>query len=211
MAPDASDFSAQAQARMVATAQDLFMERGIALVTLAEVALALRLPVAAIERYFPAGKDPLLAAVIERYLAGFRQRLAEHHQQSSTAVEEMLRLRRALLTLPDEMRGPFLPELAASYPTYYERLGTARIASVGAYMRANLQRGLAEGLYQAGLDIELETQRWIAQASTAVQSAPTSHALAAALFQQVTDFLARVTSPTGALVARRLQEAAPYY
>lgn len=213
MLPDALDFAAQAQAqaRMVATAQDLFLERGVALVSLAEVALALRLPVAAIERAFPAGKPALLTAAINRYLAGFRERLTKHQQQSSSAVEEMLRVRCTLQTLPDEMRGPFLPELAASYPAHHQYLITTRLVGIVAYMQANLQRGIAEGFYRADLDVATETERWIAQSTAAVEASSNTQVLAETLAAQTTDFLSRVTSPTGALVARRLQEAAPYY
>lgn len=43
------------QVRIITAAQDLFLERGIGPVTLADVALALRLPKEAIPRCFPAG------------------------------------------------------------------------------------------------------------------------------------------------------------
>jgi AcrR family transcriptional regulator len=213
MLPDALDSTAQAQAqaRMVATAQDLFFERGVALVSLAEVALALRLPVATIERAFPAGKSALLTAAIDRYLTGFQERLVEHQQQSSSAVEEMLRVRRTLQSLPDEMRGPFLPELAASYPAHYQHLITTRLVSIAGYMQANLHRGIREGFYCPKLGVATETERWIAQSTAAVEAAPNTQVLAEALAAQTTAFLTRVTSPAGALVARRLQEAAPYY
>jgi AcrR family transcriptional regulator len=213
MLPDALDSAAQAQAqaRMVATAQDLFLERGVALVSLAEVALALRLPVAAIERAFPLGKPALLTAAIDRYLTGFRERLAEHQQHSSSAVEEMLRVRRTLQSLPDEMRGPFLPELAAGYPTHYQHLVTTRLASIVSYMQANLHRGIAEGFYRANLEVAAETEHWVNQSTAAVAASPNTRVLAEALAAQTTDFLTRVTSPAGALVARRLQETAPYY
>ncbi|TPG59446.1 TetR/AcrR family transcriptional regulator [Hymenobacter nivis] len=213
MLPHALDSAAQAQAqaRIVATAQDLFLERGIALVSLAEVALALRLPVATIERAFPLGKPALLTAAIDRYLTSFRERLAEHQPHSSSAVEEMLRVRRTLQSLPDEMRGPFLPELAASYPAHYQYLITTRLASIISYMQANLHRGIAEGFYRANLEVAAETERWVNQSTVAVAASPNTQVLAEALAAQTTDFLARVTSPAGALVARRLQEAAPYY
>lgn len=213
MLPDALDSTAQAQAqaRIVATAQDLFLERGVALVSLAEVALALRLPVATIERAFPAGKSALLTAAIDRYLTGFQKRLVEHQQQSSSAVEEMLRVRRTLQSLPDEMRGPFLPELAAGYPAHHQYLITTRLASITNYMQANLHRGVREGFYHANLEVAAETERWIAQSTAAVEAAPNTQVLAEDLAAQTTAFLSRVTSLAGALVTRRLQEAAPYY
>lgn len=199
------------QIRLVALAQDLFMERGIGPVSLAEVALAARLPVAVIERYFPTGKPALVTAVTERYLAGFRQQLTQHGPESSNAVEELLRVRRVLQTLPTEMRSLFLRELEADYPLQYQRLRTARLASIVEFMRHNLARGLAEGLYQLQLDVEQEAQQWFAQADATVRAATNAQAMAAQLTGQLNNFLARVSTPAGAYVARRLQETAPYY
>ena len=199
------------KARIVAAAQDLLLERGIGPVMLADVALALRLPVADLTRYFPQGKSELAAAVVERYLQQFTQRLAEHGPQSANAVEEMLRVRQTLQALPDEMRSLFMRELQTDYPALHQQLRQARLASVLTYMRLNVQRGIAEGLYQPQLDVEQEAQQWFAQADAAVHAAATSQALAELLTGQVLRFLDRVTTPAGAFVTRRLQEAAPYY
>lgn len=197
--------------RLVAVAQDLLLERGIGPVSLADVALALRMPLDAVERAFPGGKPALVAAVVAYYLTQFSQGLAQHGPLSANAVEEMLRVRQTLQALPDEMRALFMHELAADYPTLYQQLRSERLASVLQYMRLNLQRGLAEGLYQPHLVVEQEAQQWFAQADAAVQGATDSHQLADLLTTQVLHFLARVTTPAGAFVVRRLQEAAPYY
>lgn len=205
------DYSQQELARIVAAAQDLLLERGIGPVTLADVALALRLPVAELDRYFPQGKPALAAAVVGRYQQQFTQRLATHGPQSANAVEEMLRVRQTLQALPDEMRSLFMHELQRDYPALHQQLRQARLASVLAYMRLNLQRGLAEGLYQPQLDVEQEAQQWFAQADAAVHAATSSQELSELLTNQVTRFLDRVTTPAGAFVTRRLQETAPYY
>lgn len=126
MPPAALEFAAQEQARLVAAARNLFMERGIGPVDVPAVALALRLPEATVAVHFPAGKPALVAAVTARYLAGFRAQLAEHGPASSTAVEEMLRVRRTLQALPDEMRSLFVRELAADYPAQYQQLRAGR-------------------------------------------------------------------------------------
>ena len=206
-----ADFSRQELARIVAVAQDLFMERGIGPVTEQQIALALRLPVSVIARYFPGGKPALVAAVTERYIRNFRQQLAQHGPQSGNAVEEMLRVRRTLQALPEEMRSQFIQELEADYPAQYQQLRTARSTSVQEYMSLNLQRGVAEGLYQPHLNWEQEAQQWFEQADAAVHAVSTSQALAELLIAQVTNFLSRVTTPAGAYVTRRLQEAPPYY
>ena len=187
------------------------MERGLGAVTLADVALTARLPEAAVARYFPAGLAALAAAVAERYGDAFRQRLAENQRQSSSAVEEMLRMRRALADLPAEMRSLFLRELASRYPAHYQQVEAVRQASVLDFMRRNLRRGQAEGLYLPALDAEAEAQQWLHQATEALHTVPDSRALAETMTANTNRFLGRVTTPAGAYVVRRLQEVAPYY
>ena len=199
------------QVRIITAAQDLFLERGISPVTLADVALALRLPVEPITHYFPAGKPALVAAAVARYVAQFSQQLTQHSLLSSNAVEEMLRVRQTLQALPQDMRSLFMRELELDYPALYQQLRAARLASVLAFMRLNLQRGLAENLYRPEIDREQEAQQWFVQADAAVHTAVDSHQLADLLTAQVLQFLDRVTTPAGAFVTRRLQEAAPYY
>jgi AcrR family transcriptional regulator len=164
-----------------------------------------------VERALPTGKPALVAAVVGHYLTQFSQRLAQHGPLSANAVEEMLRVRQTLQALPEEMRSLFMHELAADYPTLYQQLRTERLTIVLHYMRLNLQRGQAEGLYHPHLNVEKEAQQWFDQADAAVQAATDSYQLADLLTAQVLHFLARVTTPAGAFVTRRLQEAAPYY
>lgn len=211
MSSTTPDFSAQEQARIVAAAQDLFMERGLAPVTLPDVALAVRLPVALLERYFPVGKDALVPAVTARYLAAFQQRLTDNQSQSSNAVEEMLRLRRSLTDVPADMRSLFLRDLQTSYPAQYQQLEAVRTASVLAYMRQNLLRGQAEALYQPDVDVEAVAYHWLQQANATLYVVADAQALADRMTANTNEFLQRVTTPAGAFLIRRLQEAAPYY
>lgn len=208
---EATEFSAPEQARIVATAQDLFLERGISAVSLADVALTGRVPAAAMERYFPGGKAALVSAVADHYGDALRQRLDQNVAQSSNAVEEMLRLRRTLTDSAEETRRLFLQELANSYPVLYQHLEAARQASVLAYMRRNLLRGQQQDLYLPTLDVEQQAQRWLRQATETLQTVADPRALAETMAAHTTDFLGRVTTPAGAYAVRRLQEAAPYY
>ena len=212
MPSEITDFSQHMWARIVAAAQDFFTERGLAPVGLAEVALALRLPIVEVERYFPAGKVALLTAFIDHFLFKLRQQLAQHGLQSSNAIEEMLRVRRLQEDeLPSQLRSLFMQELEAAYPQQYQALQAGRWTAVREFMQQNMQRGIAEGLYQPHLEVAQETQHWFEQVDAALQSAPTAQVLSRLLATQVTQFLARVTTPAGAYVTRRLQESAPYY
>lgn len=94
-----------------------------------------------------------------RYVTQFSQQLAQHRLLSGNAVEEMLRVRQTLQALPQDMRSLFMRELELDYAALYQQLRAARLASVLAFMRLNLQRGLAESLYRPEVDQEQEAQQ----------------------------------------------------
>ena len=197
--------------RIVAAAQALFLERGVQAVAFADVALSLRLPVATIEHYFPAGKPALVEASLTAYVEDFNRRLAVQRQECNNAVEELLALRRTLREVPEEARSLYMQELAAHYPAQWQQLHGLRTAFTLEYLRANLRRGLAEGLYRAELDPDEQAQHWLAQSVQLVATARTAQAQAEAFGEQLTEFLTNLLTPAGAYVARRLQETPPYY
>lgn len=199
------------RARIVAAAQSLFLERGVQAVSFADVALTLRLSVAAIDHYFPSGKSALVEASLTAYIDDFNHRLVVQRQECSNAVEELLTLRRTLRELPAEARSQYMQELAVHYPAQWQQLYDLRAAFTLEYLRANLRRGIAEGLYRPEVDPDEEAQRWLAQSMQLVATARTAQVQAEAFGEQLTEFLTNLVTPAGAYVARRLQEYPPYY
>lgn len=196
---------------MVDAALTLVVERGVAAVELSDVALTLRIPLAAVERQFPAGKPALVQASLEAHMRDIHTRLLGQRQECNSAVEEILAMRRFFQQQISGTRSLFMQELATHYPAINEVLRHLRSSFTLDYLRENLRRGMGEGYYRPDLVVEEQAHAWLGQVDGLLGSARSAHELADAQRQQFDTFLAGISTPLGAFVGRRLQEAPPYY
>ncbi|MFD1872015.1 TetR/AcrR family transcriptional regulator [Hymenobacter bucti] len=197
--------------RIVAAAQALYFERGIEAVSLSDIAFSLRMPVGAIERHFPAGKPVLVQAVLEKHLQHIHHNLGQQREESSNAVEELLAMRRFLQQTMQDTRTLFFQELEVHYPTVWQYIQRNRTDFMLDHLQANMHRGMREGLYRTDLAVEALAQHWLQQADQQLILARSTAELAETYYGQLSRFLASLTTPAGAYVIRRLQEAPPYY
>lgn len=197
--------------RIVSAAQALLLERGLLAVGLPDVALALRIPVAAIERQFPEGKPALMQASLEAHMQDIHAQLLAQRQECRSAVEELLAMRRLLLQQIGDTRSLFMQEAAAHYPTMHRRLQHLRATFTLGYLQENLQRGMQEGYYRADLEVEAQAHEWLRQADAVISNARSAAELTDAHQVQFASFLTGIITPLGAFVVRRLQEMPPYY
>jgi AcrR family transcriptional regulator len=197
--------------RIVAAAQALYFERGIEAVSLTDIAFSLRMPVGAIERHFPTGKPTLVQAVLEKHLQHIHQNLGQQREESSNAVEELLAMRRFLQQIMHDTRTLFFQELEVHYTTVWQYVQRNRTDFMLNHLQVNMRRGMHEGLYRTDLDVEALAQQWLRQADRQLVIARSTAELAETYYSQLSQFLASLTTPAGAYVIRRLQEAPPYY
>lgn len=199
------------RARIVAAAQALLLERGIGAVAFADVAVALRIPVDAVARQFPAGMPALVQVSLEAHLHAIHAWLLAQRQECGSAVEELLAMRRLLLQQIGDTRRLFLQEVTASQPSLSHALLQLRSTFTLDYMQENLRRGIREGYFRSDLPVESQAREWLAQADAVVQAARTSEELTDAYCAHFDRYLASITTPLGTYAARRLQETPPYY
>lgn len=197
--------------RIVAAAQALYLERGIEAVSLADIAVNLRMPVGAIERHFPTGKPTLVQAVMENHLLYIHQNLRQHRDESSNAVAEMLAMRRFLQQTMSDTRTLFFQELDSHYPAVWQYVQHHRKTFMLTYLQANMHRGMREGLYRPDLAVEAMAQHWLHQSDNQLATAHSTTELAESYYHLLSQFLASLTTSAGAYAIRRLQEAPPYY
>lgn len=197
--------------RIVAAAKNLFLQRGLAAVSLADVALTLRMPLGAIERHFPAGKATLVQAALVDHLLTTHQQFEQQHLDSTNAVEELLAMRRFTQQRIGDIGALVFHELEAYYPSSWRYFRYVRARFMRHYLQANLQRGMREGLYHPDLDPEALSRQWLQQVSDQQMAAHTPAELATARYAHLNRFLASITTSLGNYVAQRLQEAPPYY
>lgn len=197
--------------RIVAAAQALYLERGIEAVSLADIAVNLRMPVGAIERHFPAGKAALVQAVLTNHLQHIHHTMLQQREESSNAVEEILAMRRFLQQTMSDTRSLFFQELDVYYPVVWQDVQRSRTDFMLNHLQANMHRGMREGLYRIDLDVATLAQQWLHRADSQLASARSAAELTETYYSQISQFLASLTTLAGTYAIRRLQEAPPYY
>ena len=211
MTPTPTELSdAPERARIVAAARALYLQQGITAVSMADIGRHLRMPEHAVQRWFEA-KAPLVEAVVDAHADFIRAELAHHQAHCTTAVEELLMLRNWISAEMSVSLSPFFRQLAAGYPAGQQRWQGYMASFPVEHLRNNLHRGIEQGLYDYQLDIELRVADWFRQVGALGTPEATGLELSEARRALMEAFLASIVTPAGALVARRLQEAAPFY
>lgn len=214
LAPSLSYSPAQTryeQARIVAAAKGIFLQQGLEAVALADLALSLRMPLGAIERNFPAGKTALVQAVLQSHLQDIHQHLQQQRLDCTNAVEELLALRRFVQQRIGDVGVLLFQELKTHHPVSWRYFKYVQTKFMRGYLQDNLQRGMQESLYQPDLDPNTLSRQWLQQVSDLQAAAHSPAELATVRYYHLSQFLAGITTPVGAYVAQRLQEAPPYY
>lgn len=203
--PDAPE-----RARIVAAARALYLQQGIAAVSMGDIGRHLRMPEHAVCRWFP-GKAPLVMAVVEAHTSFIQAELARHKEYCTSAVEELLMLRNWISAEMNVSLSPFFRQLATDYPDCQQRWQGYMASFPVAHMRTNLHWGISQGLYHHHLDVELRVADWFEQVGALGTPEATGLEISEARRTLMATFLASIATPAGALVVRRLQEAAPFY
>ncbi|GAB2867982.1 TetR/AcrR family transcriptional regulator [Hymenobacter ruber] len=195
----------------VAIAQTLYFQAGIAAVSMADVAARLDLPESVVLAEFPAGKEALVQAVLKSYGEQMRAELEQLRRQCSTAVEELLAVRVLVNQKMAQGNTAFFRDAEVLYPAVWQQWQAQRNAHMFAYVRANLCQGIAQQLYQEGLDVDFLARLWQQQMRN-LRTADAEFLSPAQMHHTlVAHFLAGIVTPAGAYVTRRLQEAEPFY
>lgn len=201
---------ARERARIVAAARELYLQQGIAEVSMADIGRHLRMPEHAVRRWF-ADKEPLVEAVVDAHATFIHTELFRHKEDCSTAVEELLILRNWISQEMKVSLSPFFQQLEADYPTCRQRWQAHMTSFPVEHLRNNLRWGILQDLYHATLDVDVHVERWFAQVRKLREPETDGVDGAAAHRARLDVFMASITTPAGALVARRLQEAHPFY
>lgn len=186
--------------QIIVAAQQLYVLRGPADVSLDAVATSLNLSLDALLRWFPA-KDILVRAVVDSLADLLYQELRRHKESSHNAAEELFAL---CCWMSDEMRAFYATlslQVEADYPVAWLRWREHTNTSLE-HLRNNLRWGVLQDLYQANLDIERQVEIWLRQLCTLLfepMIVPYS------LFESM---LAGIVTPAGRDVMARLPKAA---
>lgn len=196
----ATQSSPDERTQLIAAAQKLYVEQGLAAVTLDAVADSLGLPLGTLLRWFPA-KDILVRAVVDALADRLHQKLYQHKESSCNAAEELFALCHWVSGETRTSYATLSLQVEADYPTAWQRWQEHALFPLE-HLRNNLRWGVLQDLYQAHLDVERQVEIWFQQLSTlGFEPVVVPHLL----FESM---LAGIVTPAGRASMAHLQTAA---
>lgn len=130
------------------------MQRGIRAVSMDEIAAGLGMSKKTLYQHF-AEKDELVDAVAAAHLSRLQQEARQWREQAMDAVHEMFITMEQIQIHLSNMNPILLHDLQKFHPRAYQRFREHKDVFLFQLIRANLQWGMAEGLYRSDLEIDL--------------------------------------------------------
>ena len=142
------------RAQVVAAAERRFNRHGFKSVTMDDIARELGMSKKTLYQVV-ANKQALIDLVLEHDMARDDALVAKAREDSSDALDEMLRIARYFTEQMRETNPAAIYDLQKYYRPSWERLDAHHNDEMIEHVRANLRRGQAEGLYRDDLHREL--------------------------------------------------------
>ena len=140
--------------RIKEKAHDLFMQYGLRSVSMDDIASNLGMSKKTIYQYY-ADKDELIGAVISEELQNNESICNRDRNLSDNAVHEIFLAIDMVLELFRTMNPSLLYDMQKYHPNTFLKFQQYKNDFLYNTIRANLERGIQEGLYREGLNLDL--------------------------------------------------------
>ena len=142
------------QDRILNKARELMFQTGVKHVTMDDLATQLGISKKTIYQYFK-DKDALVSSVVENDLAKHALICNQSMQIADNAVHEIFLLMTVLQELFSSMNPLTLFEIEKYYPLAFEKIKKHKDDFIFSMISANLEKGIAEGLYRKDVDVTI--------------------------------------------------------
>jgi AcrR family transcriptional regulator len=142
------------QDRILHKARELMFQTGVKHVTMDDLATQLGISKKTIYQYFK-DKDALVSSVVENDLAKHALICNQSMQIADNAVHEIFLLMTVLQELFSSMNPLTLFEIEKYYPLAFEKIKKHKDDYIFSMISANLEKGIAEGLYRKDVDVTI--------------------------------------------------------
>lgn len=149
------------QAKWLKRVEDLFLRVGIKSVTMDDAARELGISKKTLYT-FVESKDDLVKKVLQRHIAEEKYQCEMMFKDSKNAVEEMFAVIESNSQQMAQMKANIVYDLQKYHRDAWEMMSDFQRGFLYKIVRANLERGIAEGYYRHDLDIDIVTRLHIA-------------------------------------------------
>ena len=142
------------QDRILNKARELMFQTGVKHVTMDDLANQLGISKKTIYQYFK-DKDALVGSVVEFELANHALLCNQSMQAADNAVHEIFLLMTVIQEMFNRMNPLALFEIEKYYPLAFEKIKNHKDDYIFSMISANLEKGIAEGLYRKDVDVTI--------------------------------------------------------
>jgi TetR/AcrR family transcriptional regulator, cholesterol catabolism regulator len=142
------------QDRILKKARELMFQTGVKHMTMDDLANQLGISKKTIYQYYK-DKDALVSSVVENDLANHALICDQSMQKADNAVHEIFLLMTVLQELFSSMNPLTLFEIEKYYPLAFEKIKNHKDDYIFSMISANLEKGIAEGLYRKDVDVTI--------------------------------------------------------
>lgn len=142
------------QDRILNKARELMFQTGVKHVTMDDLANQLGISKKTIYQYFK-DKDALVSSVVEFELANHALLCNQSTQAADNAVHEIFLLMSVIQEMFNRMNPLALFEIEKYYPLAFDKIQKHKDDIIFSMISANLEKGIAEGLYRKDVDITI--------------------------------------------------------
>jgi AcrR family transcriptional regulator len=147
----------EVKVRIAEKAYELFNRYGIRSVSMDDIATQLGMSKKTLYQYY-ADKDELVSAVFSTLLEGNKSNCCRAEQQSEDALHEVFLGFDRVQEMFSNMNPSVLFDMEKYHPSSFRIFQEYQNGFLYKIITANLQRGIKEGLYREGLDIDILTR-----------------------------------------------------
>lgn len=154
--------------KILSAAAELFIRLGFKNVTMDDISHRAGISKKTLYQHF-SNKPDIVEAAITGHQDESCRMCGEAEAESKNAVEAMVRIMAHFDQMHRQMNPMILFEMQRFYPKAYEQFREGLVKQDVQAVRANIERGVAEGLYREGLDADLLARYHIESALMVLQ------------------------------------------
>ncbi len=140
--------------KIISGAEKIFMRQGIKSVTMDDVARGLGISKKTLYQHVE-NKSDLIEQVMHFHLASEITEIETIREQSNDSIEELLNLSRYTTQLLREMNPIIISDLKRYHKEAWSQLETLHLQQIYIFIRANIEKGIEQGLYRSDLDPDI--------------------------------------------------------
>jgi AcrR family transcriptional regulator len=148
--------------KILAEAFRLFCRRGIKSVSMDDIALQLAMSKKTLYKWFE-NKDEIVQAVIKAHLQTNECGCEEMSKTAANAVDELLRIMALNKKLFSELHPSIFFDLQKYHPGAWSLFNAHKTNFILTKVKANIRRGMEEGLFRSDLDVDVMSRLRLAQ------------------------------------------------